>query len=207
MRNNFSYHLPLWTVVMLLCLIFGSALQADAFTLKVVDNDGNPVTGYRWLVEEDTTNVVTPGTFSARTLGVNIHTTYAPVKKNGHSNSASATINVSSGKRYLVSVLPDSATDGSPRFTASGKLVETGDDKVPYLPEVVNDMSTRLPVIMLFSKRYVLAIFSLTNHHDIFLPRRGPPRSSPSEDGTLRNRSLQYRLQETVFLLPKCDFA
>src|SRR4030042_2592719 len=54
--------------------------NAEAFTLKVVDQAGNPVQGFRWMVEEDTTNVVTPGTFSARTLGVDIHTTYAPGK-------------------------------------------------------------------------------------------------------------------------------
>ena len=55
------------------------ASMVQAFTVNVVDQDGNPVNGFRWLVEEDTTNVVTPGTFSARTLGVNIHGTYAPV--------------------------------------------------------------------------------------------------------------------------------
>ena len=82
--------------------------------------------GFRWLVEEDTTNVVTPGTFSARTLGVNIHGTYAPVATKGRSSTSSANINVSSDKRWLVSVLPDSATTGSPRFTMSGKLVEVG---------------------------------------------------------------------------------
>jgi hypothetical protein len=101
--------------------------SADAFTLSVVDEKGNPVRGFRWLVEEDTTNVVTPGTFSANTLGVNIHTTYAPVAAKGHSNTNRASINVSSAKRWLVSVLPDGATaDGSPRFTMSGKLVAVG---------------------------------------------------------------------------------
>ena len=37
--------------------------DAQAFTLKVVDDDGNPITtGFRWLVEEDNTFHVTPGT-------------------------------------------------------------------------------------------------------------------------------------------------
>jgi hypothetical protein len=117
-------------------LVFGLALfvayvvwipsMGQAFTVTVVDQDGNPVNGFRWLVEEDTTNVVTPGTFSARTLGVNIHGTYAPVVTKGNSSTNSANINVSSSKRYLVSVLPDAADTGGPRFTMSGELVQAG---------------------------------------------------------------------------------
>jgi hypothetical protein len=128
---------------MLLCLIFGSALQADAFTLKVKDDTGNPVNKYRWMVEEDTTNVVTPGTFSPNTLGVNIHTTYAPVKKRGHANSSSTVIDVPTNKRWLVSVLPDAAADGSLKFTAGGHLVEKGAENVKV---VVNSVqSTGVP--------------------------------------------------------------
>ena len=102
-----------WVTGLLFCL--GAVSSAGAFTLSVEDQNGNPVTGFRWLVEEDTTNVVTPGTFSARTLGVNIHGTYAPVQASGHSDTSTAKINVSSAKRWFVSVLPDAAaTDGSP---------------------------------------------------------------------------------------------
>ena len=115
----------LFAFFVLLTLVFQAS--ADAFTLSVVDEKGTPVRGFRWLVEEDTTNVVTPGTFSARTLGVNIHGTYAPVAMKGRSNTNAARINVSPAKRWLVSVLPDgAAADGSPRFTGSGKLVEVG---------------------------------------------------------------------------------
>ena len=107
------------------CLVWMPSML-HAFTVTVVDQDGNPVSGFRWLVEEDTTNVVTPGTFSARTLGVNIHGTYAPVATKGRSSTSSANIKVSSDTRWLVSVLPDAATTGGPRFTMSGKLVEVG---------------------------------------------------------------------------------
>jgi len=107
------------------CLVWMPAI-VQAFTVKVVDQDGNPVNGFKWLVEEDTTNVVTPGTFSARTLGVNIHGTYSPVATKGRSSTSSANINVSSANRYLVSVLPDAATTGGPRFAMGGKLVEAG---------------------------------------------------------------------------------
>jgi hypothetical protein len=128
MKRNVSNSGKLKWYLLAFFLLFalGFYAHAEAFTLRVVDERGNPVTGFRWLVEEDTTNVVTPGTFSARTLGVNIHTTYAPVVANGRTTSSSATINVSSAKRYLVSVLPDSDSEGVPRFTANGKLVEVG---------------------------------------------------------------------------------
>jgi hypothetical protein len=45
----------------------------------VVDEAGT-LSRVSWLVEEDTTNGHA-GVFSARTLGVNIHGTYAPVKE------------------------------------------------------------------------------------------------------------------------------
>ena len=134
------------------CLVWMPSM-VQAFTVNVVDQDGNPVNGFRWLVEEDTTNVVTPGTFSARTLGVNIHGTYAPVATKGRSSTSSANINVSSDKRWLVSVLPDSDTSGSPRFTMSGKLVEAG---VGNVTAVVNKapIGTSRPDLCLYFPGY-----------------------------------------------------
>ena len=42
-------------------LLMVSSVQAARFTLNVVDPDGNPVSGFRWLVEEDNTHPVIPG--------------------------------------------------------------------------------------------------------------------------------------------------
>jgi hypothetical protein len=114
--------------VFLFCIFLQT--EVHAFTLKVKDKEGNPVNGFRWLVEEDTTNVVSPGVFSSRTLGVNIHGTYAPVKLKGRSDTNTAVIDVSPNKRWFVSVLPDAAADGSPRFTANGHVVEKGAENV-----------------------------------------------------------------------------
>lgn len=119
----------LWLLLFVVCLVSMPTLS-HSLTVRVEDQDGNPVNGFRWIVEEDTTNVVTPGTFSARTLGVNIHGTYAPVAATGHSNTSSANIGVSSAKRYLVSVLPDAADASGPRFTMGGKTVEAGASNV-----------------------------------------------------------------------------
>ncbi|NJD55076.1 MAG: hypothetical protein FIA94_01580 [Nitrospirae bacterium] len=136
--------------VFVLLLSFSALLDAEAFTLKVKDDAGDPVKNYRWLVEEDTTNVVPPGTFSARTLGVNIHTTYAPVQKKGHSASSHATIDVPSNKRWLVTILPDGSAVGSPRYTASGHLVEKGADNVTVVVNKIVDAGVLTAQISVF---------------------------------------------------------
>jgi len=97
-----------WYVVIiafLFCISLQSGVQA--FTLNVKDSDGNPVKGFRWLVEEDTTNYVTPGQIRSDSLGVNIFNSYAPVVGKGRSDTSSAEINVNPNKRYFVSVLPN----------------------------------------------------------------------------------------------------
>lgn len=80
---------------------------AAAFDLNVVDTNNNPVSGFRWQVEEDTTHYVIPGAQVADSVGLEIHNSYAPVVTNGHSATPNAVINVPVDKRYFVSVLPD----------------------------------------------------------------------------------------------------
>jgi hypothetical protein len=89
--------------------LFGIFLQTgvEAFTLKVVDQDGKPVKNYRWLVEEDTTYEVIPGAIVTDSPGIGIHKSYAPVVRTGHSNGATHIIDVPGNKRYFVTVLPD----------------------------------------------------------------------------------------------------
>jgi hypothetical protein len=55
----------------------------------------------------------------------------------GRSDTNTATIDVSPDKRWFVSVLPDAAADGSPRFTANGHIVEKGAENVKV---VVNSL-------------------------------------------------------------------
>ena len=64
----------LWYIcsfLLLLCVV--TLHNADAFTIKVVDNEGNNVKGYRWLVEEDVTYEVVPGAIVSDSPGVGIH--------------------------------------------------------------------------------------------------------------------------------------
>ncbi|HEY0721272.1 MAG TPA: choice-of-anchor Q domain-containing protein [Gammaproteobacteria bacterium] len=81
---------------------------ATSFTLNVVDHAGNPVNGFRWLVEEDTTFAVTPGVHTTQALALGFHTSHNPVVKEGETTTASSVVvdGVDDTKRYFVSVLP-----------------------------------------------------------------------------------------------------
>ncbi len=105
--------------------MFGAS--AWAFTVHVVgvDKDGNeiPVTGFKWLLEQDNTHPPLPDVHQPvspnvedNTLSISIHKSHAPVVAYGRSDGSSATIDsvdlpggavpLTAG-RYFVSVLPD----------------------------------------------------------------------------------------------------
>lgn len=115
----------LLSFVLIFLLFFVSNIFA--FTLTVQDKNGNPVSGFRWLLEEDTTHWVNPGVPVNDSIGVNIHNSYNPVVDKGHSNSSSATINVPSNKRYYISVLPDGG------YTLSGAPIAPGQTNVKVI--------------------------------------------------------------------------
>lgn len=91
--------------VALVAMLFLSP-AAWALTLNVVGPDGEAVTGYRWLLEEDATYQVSPGTPDPQTLAVKFHTSYMPVAASGSQAEASS-IPADPSKPYFVSVLPD----------------------------------------------------------------------------------------------------
>ena len=108
--------------IFLAALAFAGLFAADAsaFTVDVKDGAGNAVSGFRWLVEEDTTHLVVPGTFDAESPGVGIHSSHAPVLANGHEDGSSVDIDLPDDGRYMVSVLPDEG------YTMSGANVACG---------------------------------------------------------------------------------
>lgn len=117
--------------LMKLLLIFGALLGAIflrsivcAFTLKVIDPDGNPIAGYRWLVESDTTYNVIPGALVGDTLSVRFHKSYAPVVAKGKAYGPDVNIDVPDNERYFVSILPSSG------YTIGGAPVTFGQDSV-----------------------------------------------------------------------------
>ncbi len=96
------------------------AAQAAGLQINVVDGNGSPVSGFRYLVQEDTTYHVDPNTPPVRPdmLSFGFHRSNHPVALNtsgqplsGNSEGASATLTNVAGsaadpKRYFVSVLP-----------------------------------------------------------------------------------------------------
>jgi parallel beta-helix repeat protein len=114
------------SILMLMAILFSLIIQTElsAFTLNVQDSAGNPVNGFRWQVEEDTTHPVTPGAEVADSLAVSIHKSYAPVVASGDSGSSTVDVNVPSDRRYVVSVLPYTG------YSISGQNVATGQTAV-----------------------------------------------------------------------------
>lgn len=106
------------TLFITLTLLFiSTALNAARFNLNVVDGAGNPVEGFRWIIQEDTTFAVdptAPATTADELLSLSFHKSFHPVGRaqndasgmSGNTDLANAEIlNVPPG-RYYVSVLP-----------------------------------------------------------------------------------------------------
>lgn len=104
-----------WTIF-LFVLAAGAlfAVNVQAFTVNVVDDLGNPVSGFRWLLEEDNTNVTVPGVPARVTISTDIHNSHAPVVAEGTEAGSSVNItqdangsDLDESKRYFITVLPD----------------------------------------------------------------------------------------------------
>lgn len=108
------------SALFLLVLLTSSAW---AFSLNVVGSDGQAVTGYRWLVEEDGTHASTPGVSEPEPLAINFHTSYMTPVASGD-NTTSTGILVDPAKPYYVSVLPFSG------YTIGGTHVAPGQSSV-----------------------------------------------------------------------------
>jgi hypothetical protein len=80
------------------------------FNLTVVGPNNQPITGYRWLLEEDTTKPAVPGTpaVPGQSLSVSFHSSYMPVVANGDNSTPPTGLALDPNKRYFLSVLPDS---------------------------------------------------------------------------------------------------
>lgn len=119
MRKSRNLFLP--GLCAALALGFLVPVTANALTVSVADSDGNPVSGFRWLVEADTTTVTVPGAMVADSISLAIHKSHAPVVSTGHTDGAEAVIDVPASSRYLVSVLPDSGHTMSAALIAVGQ--------------------------------------------------------------------------------------
>ena len=103
--------------IALTLLFLTTAANAARFNLNVVDAAGNPVDGFRWMIQEDTTFSVdpnNPATTADELLSLSFHSSFHPVGQtqnnagglSGNTDLSSVEIlNVTPG-RYYVSVLP-----------------------------------------------------------------------------------------------------
>jgi hypothetical protein len=129
-----------WVLAIVPLLLLGFQADARAFELNVVNPDGAPVAGFRWLLEEDTTHdpqpgvhmPVYPGSPELNTLAISNHRSHAPVVANGESATSSATIDLLSDGatalppgRYVVSVLPYFRGGTPSAYTMGGGNINT----------------------------------------------------------------------------------
>jgi hypothetical protein len=126
--------------ILFFALVAFPGANALAFTVNVVDAAGNPVNGFRVLVEEDTTHdpepgvhkPVVPGDAAQNTLAISLHRSHAPNVIAVESATSSATIMfLSDGVtplplgRYVVSVLPY-LREGTPSsYSMGGGAIDT----------------------------------------------------------------------------------
>jgi len=98
-----------------------ASLPSQAFTVDVKDQDDNPVAGFKWLLEEDTTHDPAPGDHRPvdttdvfnNTLAISLHKSHAPVVASGEEGTGSSTAistdasgTTLAAGRYFLSVLP-----------------------------------------------------------------------------------------------------
>ncbi|MEQ1667155.1 MAG: SdrD B-like domain-containing protein, partial [Sulfuriferula sp.] len=117
-----------------LLISFAAQTSAHAFTLNVEGCDTNnvctPMPGtFRYLVEEDNTNLTMPQTIQVNppSIGIDIHNSHAPLVTSGAGASGVA-VNVPDA-RYFITVLPDAgySLSGAPNYAiaagATGPVV------------------------------------------------------------------------------------
>lgn len=125
-----------WTIflfVLVIGALFAVNAQAVDFKVSVVDQDGKPIRGFKWLVEENTTNPPEPGVHKPvdtadvfnNTLAISIHKSHAPVKASGETGNDSVPIRSLEAGRYFVSVLPYGTADKT--YDMGGAAIDTRD--------------------------------------------------------------------------------
>ncbi|MES9872753.1 MAG: hypothetical protein ABW146_06570, partial [Candidatus Sedimenticola sp. 6PFRAG7] len=116
--------------------------NAAQFTVNVVDQTGAPVTGFRWLLQEDQTFPVDPNNPAAtpdKLLATSFHRSYHPMGKSatagtglsGYSDTGSAVVTDVAGddtdpRNYYVSVMPYSGHSISGAQVAINQPADNG---------------------------------------------------------------------------------
>ncbi len=133
--------IPVWLVAALIfCLLITSPAFAvpGTITLQVQDGSANPVTGFRWLLEEDHTTAVNPGVHTLDTISLKFHTSHSPVLQQGETSGTTATITgVDTAKRYFISVLPFAGYSNGGGEVAFDPTTATADMTLVVAPQPI----------------------------------------------------------------------
>jgi hypothetical protein len=107
-------------VTMAIAAVFCMCGIARAFTLNVVDGNGNALTnGFRWMLEQDTTHLTVPGVATNDSISLVIHKSHAPVMAIGSSTNSPVSITVPDiNERYILSVMADGYASGGQTVAA-----------------------------------------------------------------------------------------
>ncbi len=108
-------------VILLFGIIAAQSAQAAQFNLNVVSPTGpngalEPVTGFRWLVEQDNSHPVTPGAQVSDSLSFDFHASHAPVAT---SNTGQGLQGESTGSSVLVTDVPVTGGNNQTRYFVS----------------------------------------------------------------------------------------
>ncbi len=90
-------------VFLFLCYFILFSNGAQALTINVVAPNGNAISKYRWLIEEDANHHVNPGVIGTNLL--RFHRSYMPVTAKGDETDSS-NIPLDANKHYFVSIVP-----------------------------------------------------------------------------------------------------
>lgn len=110
--------------IVLIGALLSAGIASAALTINIEDDAGLPVTGFRWLIEEDNTVQTEPGVPAYPTIGTSIHKSHATVVETGEENGSSVSVDVDSGTPYVVSVQPYTG------YSMGGKTVTAGQTEV-----------------------------------------------------------------------------
>jgi hypothetical protein len=133
--------------------------QAYALTINVVGPANEPVTDYRWLVEEDATKASIPNVpADASNLALSFHTSYMPVVGAGDSidpaKSPSGLV-LDAAKRYYVSVLPRSG------YQMGGAQVAPGQTSVTIVVNTIPMPTAQISIFVFEDNQPINGVPSL----------------------------------------------
>jgi hypothetical protein len=119
-RGKYVWFVATSLAISLLALAL-TATPAHAVAVTVTDPAGNPVSGFRWIIEEDNTLQTPPQQTVNPSIGIANHKSHAPVIASGEENSALVSVPIPAPYnqgRVMVSVLPYTG------YQMSGKSID-----------------------------------------------------------------------------------